>query len=262
MLLFLFVFFPASTTLRRTQRIVQSTHAPALSKISLSRMSAQQEEKESTLSVDIRPVYITCLFVVITLCSALLVFLLMERFAVGSFLALVDELITVNALGCVSIFLVMFFSCVSVMAVWMRNLRLLKIGSSLSTLFVLTLCLVLAWSAALGEGSYAADIREGFLRVHNGSACAVVTIGSSSCCGWVNGCNATTCPGVSEETIAHPCSKMYESNVNDFAKRVIPIIVIVLVFHISASSLACFTASRWRLSKAPVTNIGSVDPPR
>lgn len=212
---------------------------------------------EELPSVDPRPIYVTCCFVVVTLCSSLFIFLLMERFADSSFLWLVDDLSTVNVLAAVVLFLILSLTSVAIVAVWIRNRRLLMVSHSVGTMFAVTLVLVLVWAAALQRGAYAEDVRRGFLARNNATTeektCPTLT--DAKCCGWDVRCNATACP--SRRNSTRLCSDLVHDNIQDYVQRVIPIVGIIVAFHIVSTVFAC-TSQRWKLSSAPKNLLGDV----
>lgn len=202
-------------------------------------------EENHIVSFDPRAVYVSCNFIVTALSTSLFVFLLMERFSSSSFLVLVSKLDTFNVLTAIVLFFIVLFSSVSVVAVWIRNRRLLSLASGLCVLFVAALVLAIVWTTYLQQGLFESDLETGFMLHNNQTMCP--SIGDAKCCGWATACDGQFCPRAKET-----CSQFVHENVRDYAERVLPIAGIVVLFHI-LSLLLAWNSKKWKMSTVPVS---------
>lgn len=195
--------------------------------------------------LDPRAIYVSISFVISALSTSLFVFLLMERFSSSSFLVLQSKLSIFNVLTAVVLFVLVFLATVSVVAVWIRNRRLLTIANGLAILFALALGLAIVWTAFLQQGTFDDELKSGFLDLNDGKNCS--TIGDAKCCGWEERCDTTSCPHPDR-----PCRDFVRQNVVDYAERVLPIAGIVLIAHCIGLVLV-WNSKAWRMSLIPPT---------
>jgi hypothetical protein len=206
------------------------------------------DTEEHRFPLDPRAIYVTLSFVVSALSTSLFVFLMMERFSSSSFLVLVKKLSTFNVLTAVVLFFMVFLATVSVVAVWIRNRRLLSIANGIMLLFSAALVLAVVWTTYLEQGMYDDELKAGFSSCSAGMVCP--TIGDAKCCGWDTACAVMWNCSHSEKL----CQQYVRRNIVDYAERVLPIAGIVLGAHCMGLALV-WNSKKWRMSIIPVVTV-------
>jgi hypothetical protein len=200
------------------------------------------ETEDQRLPLDPRAIYVSLSFVISALSTSLFVFLLMERFSSSSFLVLQSKLSIFNVLTAVVLFFIVFLATVSVIAVWIRNRRLLSIANGLAVLFALALGLAIVWTTFLEQGTFHEELERGFNALNVGQSCP--SIGDAKCCGWGVTC-AANCTHADKL-----CRDFIHQNVADYSERVLPIAGIVLGAHCIGLVLV-WNSKKWRMSVIP-----------
>ncbi|CUE73231.1 membrane-associated protein, putative [Bodo saltans] len=200
------------------------------------------ESEDQRVLLDPRAIYVSLSFVISALSTSLFVFLLMERFSSSSFLVLQNKLSIFNVLTAVVLFFIVFLATISVIAVWIRNRRLLSIANGLAVLFALALGLAIVWTTFLEQGTFHDELESGFNALNMGRQCP--SLGDAKCCGWATTC-AANCTHVDKL-----CSAFVRQNVEDYSERVLPIAGIVLGAH-CVGLILVWNSKKWRMSVIP-----------
>ena len=195
------------------------------------------------MDFDVRPLFVAFCFTNITLCASLFVFILMEWFGHRSFIALLHVLTAFAATSVLTVACVLVLSVVSVVAVWIRNRKLLRFSNSISCFFVLAMGFVLYWVSSAHRGDYNDDFRSNgfvpFLNESTNETC--LEIPSIECCGWTVRCDSSCSP------FNTTCHEQLRNSIRDFAVRVIPLVSTVIFFQVAALIFG-WTSKNWKLN--------------
>ena len=176
---------------------------------------------------DPRPWFVTLCFIQQALGISLVVFLLMEVAVGSSFFELSVTLATYSKLSATTLVMMVCSATVSVVAVWIRNSRLLVASTSVTAFLGLFLIAMLAWSSCLASGCYESSLEAAFDRFNANVSCPSLPSNKSDCCGW-SFCDMMKCPSRRLNS-STPCKGRVEDEVKEFSYRFIPIVVVLLV---------------------------------
>jgi len=159
----------------------------------------------------------------------------MENGARSSFLGLSADLMAYSKLSAAVLAMMFVLVVVAVIAVWIRNLRLLMTSMIAHSVTVVLLAVALVWVIALSNGHWDAHF-EGNYNTGGNVTCPMLDDGK--CCGWQVQCP----PGCPNR--ADTCNATIRTDIRDFSVRVIPIVATIVIFGLVATGLSC-TSSRW-----------------